>query len=119
MTFFTFTNSSSSCHAILLWVHAYCTHNLLIVLPFRALHFHPLADPCELDPCSTNGICRNNGTDFHCVCIPGYIGLLCEVGNILARFFTSSSFETIFLLKFVLFKNVFNYVRLAVTLEIV
>ena len=37
---------------------------------------------CESNPCTNGGTCVNHVNRFQCTCLPGYSGVLCEVGKI-------------------------------------
>lgn len=55
--------------ACCLWDHIYCISTD--------------RDPCESFPCENNGTCGRVGftDDFTCDCVPGFNGILCEIGN--------------------------------------
>lgn len=33
---------------------------------------------CGINPCLNNGTCRKNGASYHCNCLPGFFGKLCQ-----------------------------------------
>ncbi|XP_070552443.1 adhesion G protein-coupled receptor L4-like [Ptychodera flava] len=35
--------------------------------------------PCEYEPCLNNATCTNQHLDFTCTCMPGFVGVLCEI----------------------------------------
>ena len=35
--------------------------------------------PCDLDPCKHNGFCSRQGSQYDCLCKPGWSGDHCEV----------------------------------------
>ena len=48
-------------------------------------------NPCRSNPCQNGAHCRNNNTNYHCDCLPGYKGLHCEHGEFSVRWFTPTA----------------------------
>ena len=44
---------------------------------------HLEIDECESSPCSNGATCVNNIGAYHCICVNGYNGTHCEIGNLL------------------------------------
>ena len=38
-------------------------------------------NPCSQNPCENGGTCLDHVTAYSCKCVPGYIGINCEVAN--------------------------------------
>jgi len=38
------------------------------------------ADYCNEDPCNNGGSCSNGPSGFICGCVPGFMGITCDVG---------------------------------------
>lgn len=44
-------------------------------------HFSPLSGDCIPSPCHNGGTCLEEKEGFRCLCLPGYGGDLCDVGE--------------------------------------
>ena len=51
-------------------------------LYFLNLPLYPELDPCDEEPCQNGGICNSHNQDFQCVCLEGYLGFLCDIGDV-------------------------------------
>ena len=54
---------------------------ILMAYSFFALCSHSDSDECVSSPCQNDGTCSDAVNSYTCICVPGYIGLNCEMSK--------------------------------------